>query len=250
MPERTRFAGFGYARIEEIDELFDGWTAVPVDERRALSALVVLGTPLAKSLVTEQSRRAKVLWQAAELLDDAFAQEFLRGYLRSQADHLAMPLDLRIDVMRSRGSEPILKFGWREPRKGDLSQCDATIVIGTELLVNSGVPTTGSLETRSAFEILAQMMDLFLPSTKLLPRDPASILRVRNRALKRWPHHALKGQTKELLLNFRRYPPGELGAFVSLRRWSAWTPKAGIVWDGVVREPSRKAKTLSGMRQP
>lgn len=245
VPEETRWPGLGYAPIEEIDELFANWKALPADARGALSAWVALGTPFAKPLVTERSHRAKILWQAAESLDDAFAQDFLRGYLRSKADVLAMPLDLRVDVMRSRGAEPILKFGWREPRKGDLSQRDAMIVMGTELLIDCGVPTTGTAETRSVFDIIAQAMDLFLPSTKLQPRDPASIVRASNRALRRWPHHAFKGRTKELLLNFRQYPPGELGAFVSLRRWKEWTPQGGITWHGVEREASRKAKKLS-----
>jgi hypothetical protein len=247
VPEKTRWPGWGFALLEELDELFDKMPDVLPEARPAMSAWVALGTPLAGPLVAERRSHAKVLAEAAECLDDPFGQNFVRSYLETKADILAMPLDLRIDVMRSRGAESILRFGWREPRKGDLSQVEAMIVTGAGLLTEVGMRTTGRAASRTAFEVVAQVMDLFFPCTQGRRRDAASILRERNRALKRWRHRELEGRTRELLLNFRRYPPSELGVFVSLRRWRAWTPLGGIAWHGVERDGPGKKK-VSGPR--
>jgi hypothetical protein len=210
--------------------------ALPVNAREALAAWVVLCTPLAQPLVRERSQRAKILSEAADCLEGAIDPAAGRNYLLENADRFAMPLALRVDVMRSRAAGFLMRFGWREPREGDLSQIDAMIVLGTELLIECGVPTAINGEATSVFEIIAQAMDLFVPSTRGEPRDAAGVARARARALPRWRHQEMKGRMRELLLNFRLHPPGELGAFVLLERWNGWTPDEGWPDSGLRQE--------------
>jgi hypothetical protein len=240
MPEVTRWPGWRFATIEEIDEIIAKWKVVPADARSALAAWVVLCTPLAEPLVTDRSDRAKRLLSAADCMEDTIGSTYGRAYLLDQADYFAMPLDLRLDVMPARWDQSILQFGWREPREGDLSQIDAMIVLGTELLIECGVDTFSNGDATSVSEIVAQAMDLFVPSTRGEPRASAGITRARARALPRWRHHDLKGRMRELLLNFRKYPPGELGAFVQLERWNLWTPEEGWHDSDLRREASRR----------
>jgi hypothetical protein len=150
--------------------------------------------------------------------------------LRARARNFALPMEMAVTVMPvdipAPGVTGALKFGWRRAVEGDPSLHNILAMLGVRLLRDTGLPEQRVDGKTSAVEVMAEVMTLLTPGGEAAV-DPESIERAARRGAEGWRHHDLLPRTRELLLECRREPGGELGMFVDEARLKEWLERVG-----------------------
>jgi hypothetical protein len=233
MPEKTRWSKIVFVSIDEIEERFRPWRALPMGAASGLAELFALDAPLPQALVRERRQIAKAFNTSARAVR-ALGQTVHARELLHLRDFHDVAINLAVTVLEPEspagetgdGQPPQLaRFGWEVAPRRTISQREEIVFIGISLLLECGASPTGK---NSAFVLLARAMDLFVPARNAKAYDAESLARELRRARKRWELN-VDGRVRALLREFRRAPHVEkLGAFVRRARWENWTSEGGL----------------------
>jgi hypothetical protein len=232
MPEKTRWNAILFASIDEIEERFKPWKALPSGAASGLAELFALDAPLPQALVRERRKIAKAFETSARAAF-ALGRSFHTRELRQVRDFHDVAVNLAVTVLEpealagdaGEGQPPQeARFGWEVAPRRTITQREEIVFIGISLLLECGASPTGQ---NSAFVLLARAMDLFVPARNMKAYDAESLARELRRARRRWRLN-VDGRVRALLREFRRAPHAELGAFVRRSRWENWTSEGGL----------------------
>jgi hypothetical protein len=221
--EETRWPGLIWVTLRWLEGCFFNVTEMPGDACSPLAVLFCLCAPLPTQISDPRRRAAAMLNKASVLVGGSMR-------LRARARNFALPMEKAVTVMPvdipAPGATGALKFGWRPAVEGDPSLHNVLAMLGVSLLRDSGLPEQRIDGIPSAVEVMAEAMTLLKPGGESAA-DPESIERAARRGAESWPHRNLLPRTRELLLEFRREPGGELGIFVDEARLNQWLERVG-----------------------
>lgn len=216
--EKTRWPGLTWVTLRWLEGCFFNMADMPADACSPLAALFCLCASFPTQISEPRRREAATLRKASALVGGS-------ARLRARARDVASPMETAVTVMPvdipAPGAVGALKFGWRPAAEGDPSLHNVLAMLGVRLLRDSGLPEQRIDERTPAVEMMAEAMTLLTPGGEAAI-DPESVERAARRGAESWMHRDLLPRTRELLLEFRREPGGELGMFVDEMRVKDW----------------------------
>jgi hypothetical protein len=222
--EETSWRGLTWVTLRWLEGCFFNIMDLPPDASSPLAVLFCLCASLPTQISEPRRRAAADLRKAAKLVGGS-------SNLTRRARNFALPMELAVTVMPvdipTPGAAGTMKFGWRRAAEGDPTLHNVLAFLGVRLLCDCGLPEERVDRTPSAAEVMAEVMTL-LTSGGEAAIDPETVERAARRGAQGWQHHDLLPRTRELLLEFRREPGGELGMFMDQARLQHWLERVGV----------------------